>query len=110
VGDVTAVTRGDRAMIFAHGFGCDQNMWRFVAPALEADCGPGRLGSSPLTRVRGSACCGDKQISTCDHGILISSPPPRRQMDWTYETQLKAAEARDWLKPLSGMISRRLSR
>jgi sigma-B regulation protein RsbQ len=24
------------AMIFAHGFGCDQNMWRFVAPAFEA--------------------------------------------------------------------------
>jgi sigma-B regulation protein RsbQ len=26
-----------RAMVFAHGFGCDQNMWRFVAPAFEAD-------------------------------------------------------------------------
>jgi sigma-B regulation protein RsbQ len=26
-----------RAMIFAHGFGCDQNMWRFVAPAFEKD-------------------------------------------------------------------------
>jgi sigma-B regulation protein RsbQ len=24
-------------MIFAHGFGCDQNMWRFVAPAFEGD-------------------------------------------------------------------------
>lgn len=23
--------------MFAHGFGCDQNMWRFVAPAFEAD-------------------------------------------------------------------------
>ena len=22
------------AMVFAHGFGCDQNMWRFVAPAF----------------------------------------------------------------------------
>ena len=28
---------GDRAMVFAHGFGCDQNMWRHVAPAFEAD-------------------------------------------------------------------------
>jgi sigma-B regulation protein RsbQ len=28
---------GDRPMIFAHGFGCDQNMWRFVAPAFEKD-------------------------------------------------------------------------
>ena len=25
---------GSRAMIFAHGFGCDQNMWRFVEPAF----------------------------------------------------------------------------
>ncbi len=24
-------------IVFAHGFGCDQNMWRFVAPAFEAD-------------------------------------------------------------------------
>jgi sigma-B regulation protein RsbQ len=28
---------GERAMVFAHGFGCDQNMWRFVAPAFEND-------------------------------------------------------------------------
>jgi sigma-B regulation protein RsbQ len=27
--------QGERAMVFAHGFGCDQNMWRFVAPAFE---------------------------------------------------------------------------
>jgi sigma-B regulation protein RsbQ len=27
--------RGTQAMVFAHGFGCDQNMWRFVAPAFE---------------------------------------------------------------------------
>ena len=24
-------------MMFAHGFGCDQNMWRFVEPAFETD-------------------------------------------------------------------------
>jgi sigma-B regulation protein RsbQ len=24
-----------RPILFAHGFGCDQNMWRFVAPAFE---------------------------------------------------------------------------
>ena len=29
--------RGERAMVFAHGFGCDQNMWRFVAPAFAND-------------------------------------------------------------------------
>jgi sigma-B regulation protein RsbQ len=26
-----------RPMLFAHGFGCDQNMWRYVAPAFEQD-------------------------------------------------------------------------
>src|SRR3982751_2571659 len=26
---------GTKAMLFAHGFGCDQNMWRFVAPHFE---------------------------------------------------------------------------
>ena len=26
---------GRRAMVFAHGFGCDQNMWRAVSPAFE---------------------------------------------------------------------------
>jgi sigma-B regulation protein RsbQ len=26
-----------RPMIFAHGFGCDQNMWRFVYPAFERE-------------------------------------------------------------------------
>lgn len=27
---------GERTIVFAHGFGCDQNMWRFVAPHFEA--------------------------------------------------------------------------
>jgi sigma-B regulation protein RsbQ len=26
---------GPVTLVFAHGFGCDQNMWRFVAPAFE---------------------------------------------------------------------------
>jgi sigma-B regulation protein RsbQ len=29
--------RGSQAMLFAHGFGCDQNMWRFITPAFEND-------------------------------------------------------------------------
>ena len=29
--------KGSRTMVFAHGFGCDQNMWRFVTPAFEDD-------------------------------------------------------------------------
>ena len=27
--------RGSQPMLFAHGFGCDQHMWRFVVPAFE---------------------------------------------------------------------------
>ena len=28
---------GTQPMLFAHGFGCDQSMWRFVTPAFEDD-------------------------------------------------------------------------
>ena len=28
---------GQQAIVFAHGFGCDQHMWRHVAPAFEQD-------------------------------------------------------------------------
>ncbi|MBP2336824.1 alpha/beta fold hydrolase [Saccharothrix coeruleofusca] len=28
---------GGRPLVFSHGFGCDQNMWRLVAPAFAAD-------------------------------------------------------------------------
>ena len=27
--------KGSQVMMFAHGFGCDQNMWRYVVPAFE---------------------------------------------------------------------------
>jgi sigma-B regulation protein RsbQ len=36
--NVTITGRPDgRPLIFAHGFGCDQNMWRYVAPAFAAE-------------------------------------------------------------------------
>lgn len=28
---------GTQPLMFAHGFGCDQNMWRFIVPAFEDD-------------------------------------------------------------------------
>jgi sigma-B regulation protein RsbQ len=28
---------GTQVMMFAHGFGCDQNMWRYISPAFEHD-------------------------------------------------------------------------
>ena len=35
--NVTFRGRGEQVMLFAHGFGCDQAMWRYVAPAFEDD-------------------------------------------------------------------------
>ena len=35
--NVTISGRGRTPMIFAHGFGCDQHMWRWIAPAFEDD-------------------------------------------------------------------------
>ncbi len=32
--NVVVTGTGRQAMIFAHGFGCDQHMWRFIAPAF----------------------------------------------------------------------------
>ena len=34
---VTVHGRGTQPIVFAHGFGCDQNMWRLVTPAFEED-------------------------------------------------------------------------
>lgn len=33
--NVHVVGRGETNIVFAHGYGCDQNMWRLVAPAFE---------------------------------------------------------------------------
>ena len=35
--NVRVFGKGTQPMLFAHGFGCDQNMWRFVTPAFEED-------------------------------------------------------------------------
>lgn len=34
---VTVMGEGPQTLVFAHGFGCDQQMWRFVAPDLARD-------------------------------------------------------------------------
>ncbi|MGY3186736.1 sigma-B regulation protein RsbQ [Lysinibacillus sp. TE18511] len=33
--NVKIIGKGNQTIIFAHGFGCDQNMWRFITPAFE---------------------------------------------------------------------------
>lgn len=35
--NVRVLGQGTRPMIFAHGYGCDQTMWRLIAPAFERD-------------------------------------------------------------------------
>jgi sigma-B regulation protein RsbQ len=35
--NVRVIGRGQRDMIFSHGYGCDQNMWRLLTPAFEDD-------------------------------------------------------------------------
>jgi len=35
--NVKVFGKGAQPMLFAHGFGCDQHMWRFVTPAFEDD-------------------------------------------------------------------------
>jgi sigma-B regulation protein RsbQ len=35
--NVKVIGEGTQTMLFAHGFGCDQNMWRYVIPAFEDD-------------------------------------------------------------------------
>lgn len=35
--NVQVTGRGRQPMLFAHGFGCDQTLWRLITPAFEAD-------------------------------------------------------------------------
>ena len=67
---------GNKTILFAHGFGCDQNMWRFITPAFESDfkivlfdyvgCGKSDLGAYNSERY--SALNGYAQdiIEICD--------------------------------------------
>ena len=33
--NVVVKGKGETPLLFAHGFGCDQNMWRYITPAFE---------------------------------------------------------------------------
>jgi sigma-B regulation protein RsbQ len=73
-------------MVFAHGFGCDQNMWRFVAPAFEDDyrvvlfdyLGHGRSDVSAYDAARYNTLDGyaDDVVEICrtlgiEHGVFV---------------------------------------
>ena len=32
--NVKLIGTGEKSLVLAHGFGCDQNMWRFLTPSL----------------------------------------------------------------------------
>ena len=65
-----------RPLLFAHGYGCDQNVWRFVAPAFTdthrvvlfdyAGCGGAAPGSYDFERHRSLAGHADDLIEICD--------------------------------------------
>ena len=61
--NVRVTGNGSATMVFAHGFGCDQTMWRFLAPAYENRF---RIVSFDLVGSGGSdlsAYCRDKYAS-----------------------------------------------
>ncbi len=58
--NVKVFGHGSQTMMFAHGFGCDQNMWRFITPAFENEyrivlfdyVGSGRSDTSAYSSIR----------------------------------------------------------
>jgi sigma-B regulation protein RsbQ len=75
------------AMIFAHGFGCDQNMWRFIVPAFTdthrivlfdyVGCGQSDLNAFQLDRYRTLGGYAQDLLEVCDaltleHAILVA--------------------------------------
>lgn len=74
--NVRILGRGPRTMVLAHGFGCDQSMWRHMVPAFETDfrlvlfdhVGHGRAEASGFDRMRHSSLDGyaDDVLGICE--------------------------------------------
>jgi sigma-B regulation protein RsbQ len=81
--NVTVWGDGTTPMIFAHGYGCDQNMWRLIAPAfahthrlvLFDHVGSGQSDPSAYDRVKYSSLEGyaDDLLEICEELDLESS-------------------------------------
>lgn len=84
--NVTLAGDGSRPMVFAHGYGCDQHMWRLVAPAFAADhrlvlfdhVGSGRSDLAAYDRTKYSTLQGyaDDVLEICAaldlwHGVFV---------------------------------------
>ena len=74
--NVTLSGEGGQPMIFAHGYGCDHNMWRLITPAFSRDyrlvlfdhVGSGRSDLGAYDRVKYSSLQGyaDDVLEICD--------------------------------------------
>jgi len=74
--NIKVTGNGTRPMLFAHGFGCDQNMWRFVTPAFEEDykiilfdyvgCGKSDLGAYSSERYGNLAGYAQDVLEVCE--------------------------------------------
>jgi sigma-B regulation protein RsbQ len=84
--NVRTLGSGDRAMVFAHGFGCDQNMWRFVWPGFvdnyrivlfdHVGCGGSELSAYDPEKYGSLAGYADDVIAICHqlaitHGVFV---------------------------------------
>ena len=84
--NVTVMGHGDTPMMFAHGYGCDQNMWRLVTPPfidtyrliLFDHVGAGQSELSAYDRTKYSSLQGYAQdvLEICDeldvkHGVFV---------------------------------------
>lgn len=64
--NVKITGNGPKALMFAHGYGCDQNMWRAVAPGFESDfkvvlfdyVGSGQSDTSAFNRTKYASLAG----------------------------------------------------
>jgi len=75
--NVTITGKGSQVMMFAHGFGCDQNMWRHLVPAFEESykvvlfdhVGAGRSNLAAFTPQRYASLKGyaDDVLDICAH-------------------------------------------
>ena len=74
--NVRVLGKGSCTMVLAHGFGCDQNMWRHLVPAFEKDfrlvlfdyVGHGRADASAFDHIRHASLQGyaDDVLEICE--------------------------------------------
>lgn len=74
--NVKVLGQGTRTMLFAHGFGCDQSMWRFITPSFEQDyrivlfdyvgCGHSDVRAYDATRYSTLEGCAKDILEVCE--------------------------------------------